>query len=200
MYSMRTIELSKINKLYFGYEEISRALGITPQSARVSASRYVNQGLLIKVKRNIYVLKEKWNVLEREEKFILANIVQVPSYISLMTALDYYEITTQIQRDFIESVALKRTWETEVGNVFFNYTRIKPELYWGFIREKDFFIASPEKAFLDALYLMSLGRYNLDIASLDFSRLNRDRINKLAGNFPAKTQKILDKNGYFRTT
>ncbi len=197
---MKNIELSKINKLYFGYEEISRALGITLQSAKVSANRYVNQGLLIRIKRNIYVLKEKWRVLEREEKFTLANIVQVPSYISLMTALDYYEITTQIQRDFIESVAVKRTWEIEVGDTFFNYTRIKPELYFGFNREKDFFIATPEKAFLDALYLMSLGRYNFDIVSLDFGRLNRDEVNKLAGNLPAKTQKILDKNGYFRKT
>ncbi len=200
MYSMRTIELSKINKLYFGYEEISRALGITLQSAKVSANRYVNQGLLIKIKRNIYVLAEKWRVLEREEKFTLANIVQVPSYISLMTALDYYEITTQIQRDFIESVALKRTWEIEVGDTFFNYTRIKPDLYFGFNRENDFFIATPAKAFLDALYLMSLGRYNFDIASLDFGRVNGDEVKKLAGNFPPKTQKILDKNGYFRKT
>ena len=78
---MKNIELSKINKLYFGYEEISRALGITLQSARVSANRYVNQGLLIRIKRNIYVLKEKWRVLEREEKFTLANIIQVPSFI-----------------------------------------------------------------------------------------------------------------------
>ena len=51
---------------------------------------------------------------DREQKFIIANIYQVPSYISLMTALDYYEITTQMQRDFIESVILKRTVTKEI--------------------------------------------------------------------------------------
>tara|TARA_B100000315_G_scaffold186633_1_gene176062 strand:- start:978 stop:1571 length:594 start_codon:yes stop_codon:yes gene_type:complete len=197
---MRFFELSKINKLYFDYEEISRALEITLQSAMVSASRYVKQGLLIKIKRNIYVLNEKWKALEREDKFTLANLIQVPSYISLMSALDYYEITTQIQRDFIESVAVKRTKEREVKNTLFNYTKINTNLYFGFKKEKDFFIATPEKAFLDALYLMSLGRYSFDIDSLDFSKLNGNEISKLRKRFPAKTRKLLDKNGYFRKT
>ena len=197
---MKFVELSKINKLYFGYEEISRALGITLQSAMVSANRYVNQGLLVKIKRNIYVLNEKWKVLDREDKFTLANLVQVPSYISLMTALDYYEITTQIQRGFIESVAVKRTKEKEVKNTIFNYTKISANLYFGFKKEKNFFIATPEKAFLDALYLMSLGRYSFDIDSLDFSKLNGNEIRKSGKRFPAKTRKLLDKNGYFRKT
>ncbi len=197
---MKILELIRIKKLYFGYEEISRALGITPQSARVSATRYLDQGVLVKIKRNIYILKEKWKVLEREEKFILANLVQVPSYISFMTALDYYEITTQIQRNFIESVAVKRTKETEVENTVFTYSKINTNLYFGFKKEKDFFIATPEKAFLDALYLRSLGRYNFDIDSLDFSKLKRNEIRKLGKKFPLKTQKLLAKNEYFRKT
>jgi predicted transcriptional regulator of viral defense system len=197
---MKILELNKINKLYFGYEEISRVLSITLSSARVSASRYVHQGLLVKLKRNIYILKEKWNVLETEEKFTLANLVQVPSYISLMTALDYYEITTQIQRDFIESVAVKRTMEKEVDDTVFNFTKIHAGLYSGFKKDKDFFIATPEKAFLDAFYLMSLGRYNFDIDSIDFGKFNRNEIMTMGKKFPAKTKKLLNKNGYFRKT
>jgi predicted transcriptional regulator of viral defense system len=192
---MKILELNRINKLYFGHEEISMTLGITLQSAKVSANRYVKQGMLLKVKRNIYILKEKWKVLEREGKFILANLIQVPSYISLMTALDYYEITTQIQRDFIESVAVKRTKETA-----FTYRKIRLNLYFGFNKEKDFFIATPEKAFLDALYLMSLGRYSFDVDSIDFSKLKRNEIRKLIKRFPAKTRKLLGENGYFRKT
>lgn len=194
---MKILELNKINKFYFGHEEISRVLGISLQSSKVSANRYIRKGLLVRIKRNIYVLKEKWKILEREEKFTLANLVQVPSYISLMTALDFYEITTQMQRDYIESIAVKRTKEIEIENTIFNYTKISPNLYIGFKKEKDFFIATPEKAFLDTLYLMSLGRYNFDIASIDFSKLNRDKIKKLVKRFPLKTQKLLDKNGCF---
>jgi predicted transcriptional regulator of viral defense system len=156
--------------------------------------------VLVKIKRNIYILKEKWKVLEREEKFTLANLIQVPSYISLMTALDYYEITTQIQRNFIESVAVKRTKETKVENTIFTYSKINTNLYFGFKKEKDFFVATAEKAFLDALYLRSLGRYNFDIDSLDFSKLKRNEIRKIEKKFPVKTQKLLDKNEYIRKT
>ncbi|MFQ5964575.1 MAG: hypothetical protein ACE5KZ_09850 [Candidatus Scalinduaceae bacterium] len=194
---MKILELNNINKFYFGHEEISRVLDISLQSSKVSANRYIRKGLLVRIKRNIYVLKEKWKILEREEKFTLANLVQVPSYISLMTALDFYEITTQMQRDYIESIAVKRTKEIEIENTIFNYTKISPNLYIGFKKEKDFFIATPEKAFLDTLYLMSMGRYNFDIASIDFSKLNRDKIKKLVKRFPLKTQKLLDKNGCF---
>ncbi|MBW2049604.1 MAG: hypothetical protein JRJ09_13910 [Deltaproteobacteria bacterium] len=195
---MKILQLRNIEKLYFGHEDIARALGITLQSAKVSANRYVRQGLLIRLKRNIYVLKDKWIRLDREQVFPLANIIQVPSYISLMTALDYYEITTQVQRDFIESVAVKRTKEVEIGQRFFNYTKINTDLYSGFSRTRGFFIATPEKAFLDALYLMSLGRYRFDIPSIDFSKLNLKKIEYLARLFPLKTKRLLNKNEYFR--
>ena len=195
---MKYFELSRIKKTYFGYEEVSRALGITLQSARVSANRYVKQGLLVRVKRNIYVLRERWKTLSREEKFILANLIQVPSYISLMTALDYYEVTTQVQRDFIESVGVKRTREADVKNTIFTCTKINEKLYFGFARKKRFFIATPEKAFLDALYLMSLGRYSFDLASIDLSRLDADKVRHLASKFPLKTRKFMEKNGYLK--
>ena len=132
----------------------------------------------------------------REEKLLLANIGQVPSYISLMTALDYYEITTQVQRDFFESVAVKRSKEIHVNGSIFRYVKLTANLYNEFKKEKDLFIASPEKAFLDAIYLMSYGRYSLDLSSLDETKLNRTEIKRLSRQFPLKTKKMLKKNGY----
>ena len=195
---MKFLKLQNIQKLYFGHEDIARALGITLQSAKVTANRYIKHGLLIRLKRNIYVLREKWTSIDREQEFLLANIIQVPSYISLMTALDYYEITTQIQRDFIESIAVKRTKGVEIEQTFFNYTKINTDLYSGFSRTRGFFIAAPEKAFLDAVYLMSFGRYSFDIPSIDFSKLNREKIEHMARLFPLKTQSFINKNEYFR--
>ena len=168
---MRHFQLRDINKIYFGYEDIARTLGISLESAKITAHRYVKQGMIIRMKRNIYVLKERWESFDREQKFLIANLFQVPSYISLMTALDYYEITTQMQRDFIESIVIKRTVTKAIEQTIFNYTKISPKLYGGFFKKEGFFIAEPEKAFLDAVYLMSFGRYNLDIPSIDFSKL-----------------------------
>jgi predicted transcriptional regulator of viral defense system len=189
---MRGIELHKIDKLYFGYEEISRVLGISLESAKLSAHRYTKKGFLVRIKRNIYILRKRWDILDRTEKFQLTNLIQVPSYISLMTAMDYYQITTQLQQDFFESIAVKRTKEIEIEKNVFNYSKIKAELYFGFSKEKDFFIAASEKAFLDAIYLMSLGRYNFDLSSIDFSKFNIDKLLKMVAEFPPKTKMILD--------
>ena len=193
---MKFVELKKINKLYFGYEDISRVLGISPASAKVTASRYTKQGILLRVKKNLYVFKDVWNAAAREDKFRLANLGQVPSYISLMTALDYYEITTQIQRDFFESVAVKRSKEINLNGSIFRYTKLASNLYRAFKKEKGFFIATPEKALLDAFYMVSYGRYSLDISSLDASKFDQRKIESLCRRFPLKTKKILKKYGY----
>lgn len=193
---MNYAKLKDINKVYFGYEDISRAFGITPESAMVSANRYVKQGILLRIKRNIYILKDRWYGLKNEEKFAIANIVQVPSYISLMSALGYYEITTQMQRDFIESVAIKRTKEINISDTVLNFTKISKNLYFSFVKQDGFFIATPEKAFLDAIYLASFNRYNLDISSIDRGKLNMARIKAIAEKFPQKTKEFLKKNGY----
>jgi predicted transcriptional regulator of viral defense system len=194
---MRITDLNEIKKFYFGYEDISRSLGISAASARVTASRYVKQGLLLRMKKNMYVLRETWNAAGREEKFQLANMGQVPSYISLTTALDYYEITTQVQRSFFESVALKRSTELNLDESVFRYAKVAGALYFGFKKEKDFFIASPEKALLDAIYLMTYGRYGLDISALDVTKLNIKEIERLSRKYPLKTQNMLKKYGYF---
>lgn len=193
---MNYIKLRQLKKLYFGYEELARILDISAESGRVTAVRLVKQGVLVRPKKNIYVLREKWDNLAREERFILANLMQSPSYVSLMTAMDYYEITTQIQNNFIESVLIYRTKRIEIEGVVFNYSRINKDLYSGFIKKEGFFIAVPEKAFLDALYLMSLGRYAFDITSIDRAGLDKSQIKKIAGAYPKKTQVLLKKYGY----
>jgi predicted transcriptional regulator of viral defense system len=193
---MKVIELKKIKKFYFGYEDISRAFGISPASAKITASRYTKQGILLRMKKNMYVMREVWDAAGREDKLLLANLGQVPSYISLMTALDYYEITTQMQRDFFESVAVKRSKEIHMNNSVFRYVKLAGNLYNGFKKEKDFFIATPEKAFLDACYLMSYGRYSLDFSSLDTNKLDQTEIERLSHQFPLKTKKMLKRNGY----
>ena len=196
---MKALALNKIDKPVFGYEDIARVRGISPASAKVTASRYVKQGFLLRLKKNLYVLREKWNAADREDKFRLANLGQTPSYLSLATALDYYEITTQVQRDFFESVALKRTKEIQLGDSVFRYTKINQALYFGFKKEKGFFIATPEKALLDAFYLMSYGRYALDVSALAIDGLDGDTVKRFSAKFPLKTQNMLKKYGYLQT-
>jgi len=175
---------------------LARAFGISKASARVTASRYVSRGLLVRIKRNLYVRREVWNTATKEDRFVMANLGQIPSYLSLMTALDYYGITTQMQRDFFESVAIQRTKTFHVEETVFRYSKISKKLYFGFSKNDTFFIASPEKALLDAFYLMSFGRYALDMSSVDPAKLNMTEIQKLSRQYPKRTKNLLMANGY----
>ncbi|MFN3551400.1 MAG: hypothetical protein ACK4WJ_06305, partial [Endomicrobiia bacterium] len=97
---MKYTEFKKLkNKIYFTPEGVANLLKIKFDSAKVLCYRYAKSGLFIRLKKDFYILEEKWWNLKIEEKFKIANILSVPSYISLMTALSYYEVTTQIQRN-----------------------------------------------------------------------------------------------------
>ncbi|MCU0560027.1 MAG: nucleotidyl transferase AbiEii/AbiGii toxin family protein [Desulfobacterales bacterium] len=115
------------------------------------------------------------------------------SHIALMTALDYHEIATQVQRELIESVAIKRTKELSLNGCIFRYPKIRGALFGGFIRQQGVFIATPEKAFVDAAYLMSFGRYALVLAAIDAKKLNRKEVARLSRSYPLKTRKPLEK-------
>ena len=145
------------------------------------------------------MLREFWDNAGKDEKFMIANLGQTPSYISFSTALDFYEITTQMQRDFFESTAVKRTKEIQLDSNFFKYYKIRRDLYFGFKREKNYFIATPEKALLDAFYLMSYGRYALDLSAMDLEKFEWAKIIAFAKKFPLKTQNLLKKYGYLKT-
>ena len=112
---MNYFKLRKLqDKLYFSVNDLAVALGITLESAKVQSSRYIKKGLFIRLKKNFYIFKTKWDALVLSDYFKIANILQVPSYVSFMTALAYYEVSTQMQQGYIESVGIKRKREFEI--------------------------------------------------------------------------------------
>ena len=193
---MNLASLRNITKFYFGYEELGRALGIGVASARVTASRYVKMGLLVRVKRNLYLLEEAWRAANREQKFLIANLGEIPSYISLLTALEYHGVSTQMQRDYVESVAVQRTKTISVSEIVFHYMKVTPDLYFGFEKKEGFFIAIPEKALLDAVYLTSFGRYSIDLPSIDIDKIDKKKIENMSRPYPHRTLKLLRRHGY----
>lgn len=185
---MRTFELNNTEKIVLSTEDISKLLSISKESAKVTANRYVKNNQLIRLKRDFYITPSKFEKLKEEDYFKLANMLQVPSYISLTTALSYYNISTQQMQGVIESIALKRTAIFKVKTLEFKFFLIKKDLYTDFTLEKQFFIASPEKALADSIYLTALGKYNCDFEAIDFSKLNKQRINSIIEQTNDKTK------------
>lgn len=191
---MNYVKLRELNsEIYFRVDSVSRKLNISIPSTRVLCSRYVKRGLFMRLKRDFYILREKWENLTRDEFYILANFLQVPSYISFLAALNFYELTTQVQRDFYESAALKRTRTFEVDGVVFSFYKLKNAFYSDFNRSNGFFMASPEKALLDCLYLYTFGKYKLDLSSLDLKKFNLKRLKKISMPYPERTKKLVRK-------
>lgn len=183
---MKYNDVKKINKLYFTYQDVAKILSISEDSARVLCTRYVKQKYLIRLKRNFYILKERWDIITLNKRLELANILQVPSYISLVTALSFYEYTTQVQQNFIESISLYRTFTKDIEGVVFNYSKIKNDFYFGFSKKDNIFIASPEKAFIDSLYLNYLGKYNLDLSPLNLEKIDKKGCENILKKYPPK--------------
>jgi predicted transcriptional regulator of viral defense system len=175
---MNTYKLNNNKKLILSIEDIAEILSISKESAKVTANRYVKQKLLIRIKRNLYTTPVKFDNLKENEFFQLANYMQVPSYISFASALSYYNIYTQQLRGVIESAALKRSKTFNVNEIEFRFILVKTIFYMGFVTENNFFIAAPEKALADAVYLSSLGKYNLDFSAIDFGKISKSEVNE----------------------
>jgi len=184
----------KIHKPLFTHYDVAHALGIKLASAAVWCSRYVAKGLLTRVKRGFYVKTETLAQMGQTDLFQIANILQVPSYISLMTALSYYGITTQLQRDFFESISLKRSKAFKAGNITFRYMTIDPDLYKGFEKREGSFIALPEKAILDCFYFASMGRYALDVSSLDLTKVDEQVLTRLSEMYPLSAIRFFERH------
>lgn len=121
--------------------------------------------------------------------FYIANILRTPSYISSWTALQHYNLATEIIHT-TTSVTNKvtRNYQTKIGN--FGYQSIKGKLFTDFTLTKgkfDFFIASPAKALFDLLYFKTrrFSGVNVDnvkslISSLriDFYEMDKNEQNK----------------------
>lgn len=189
---MRYAEISSklSDRLYFTTEDLQEQLGIKPGSARVLCTRYAKRGIFVRLKKNLYTLNERWNRLSNEDYLRISNLLQVPSYISLMTALCFYDITTQVQRDYFESVSLKRSAGFNIKGAAFNYHKLKKQYYFDFVKKGDIFVATKEKAFIDAVYLYSFGKYKLDFSSLDTDRLDKNRLKDLLRAYPGRTRDI----------
>ncbi|GFP20172.1 hypothetical protein HKBW3S03_01673 [Candidatus Hakubella thermalkaliphila] len=114
---------------------------------------WVAKGYLLRLKKNLYFLKET----ELKDEFVLANRLCEPSYVSLESALNYYGIIPDVPFS-VTSVTTKKTQEFKNQFGLFIYRSLKPELFFGWqeveVGERQFYkIAKPEKALVDFIYL-----------------------------------------------
>jgi len=155
----------------------------TLQNERNQLNRWVHNGLLIRLKRGVYVLNEQDRRITPDTCFI-ANHLYDPSYVSLEYALAFYGMIPEAVKD-ITSITTRKTMtlHNEFGNYI--YQHIKPDAFRGFSKmgnvKYSFFMAAPEKALLDFLYLHLAEFDNNNIKNkleLSYRFQNLDALNK----------------------
>lgn len=115
----------------------------------VQISFWVRKGYIKRVKKGLYVLT---NAEKEINPAMLAEKIYAPSYLSLEWALNYYGIIPDIPGTYT-SITSRKTmfYQTDFGN--FSYRKIKSEYFFGYVRQENMAVATPEKALFDYFYL-----------------------------------------------
>lgn len=129
---------------------------VDPVDIGKQLSRWVDAGKLIQLRRGLYVLADQYRKSPLHP-FVVANRLTRASYVSLQSALEHYGLIPEYV-PAVTSVTTGRpgTRSTPVGT--FLYRHIKTSLFSDYSlidvgSGQHAFIARPEKALLDLLYL-----------------------------------------------
>jgi len=123
-------------------------------------SRWVKAGRLYQLRRGLYALAPPYQKV-RPHPFLIANRLMQGSYVSLQSALahyglipEYVPVTTSV------TSARPGRWQTPLGS--YEFRHVQTDLLYGFHRMplgggQEAFVATPEKALLDLVYLEPAG-------------------------------------------
>ena len=128
----------------------------TPQQVQRQLADWVRTGKVVQLRRGLYTLAQPSQTLQ-PHSYVIANHLVGGSYVSLHTALSYYDLIPE-HVAVVTSVTTGRPgmWQNSYGH--FSYQHIQPALFFGFhywqvTHSQWAYMATPEKALLDLIYL-----------------------------------------------
>lgn len=127
-----------------------------PGQVQRQLADWVRAGKVVQLRRGLYTLAEPYQS-EPPHSFYIANHMVQGSYVSLHMALSYYDLIPE-QVAVITSVTTGRpgAWHNLYGH--FSFQHVQPTLFFGFqyrqvTQTQWAYVATPEKALLDLIYL-----------------------------------------------
>ena len=157
-----------------------------PSMNLMNLVRWQQKGYIIRLRNRWYAFNDAKN--HENIEWLAANLIYTPSYISLHTALSWYNLIPEMIVS-TTSVSTRKTnkFSTPLGD--FDYHRIKPELFgFGYsLEEMDAYrrdnnksrkimVATPQKAILDFFYINNFYSTEKDMEDL---RLNDTELAKI---------------------
>jgi predicted transcriptional regulator of viral defense system len=159
---------------------------VDPANARRQLSRWTKAGRLYQLRRGLYALAPPFQKA-KPHPFLVANRMVRASYVSLQAALAHYGLIPEYV-PVVTSVTTARPgrWETPLG--VYEFRHVKTDLLAGY-RLTDLdggqkaFVATPEKALLDLIYLQASGDspdYLRELRLQNLDRLNAEELRRQA--------------------
>lgn len=165
-------------------KEFERLFNTPSYKTKYLLEQETKRGLFLRLKKGLYALKTD---LPAEEE--IANRLYKPSYISFEYALAKYNILPEMVYQ-VTSATTKPTRTFTVEDKVFSYFTLKKEAYTGYRLEtrgqSSFLIAEPEKALVDYLYFVVLGKKSLS-DRLNVTSLNKEKLIKYANLYSRKS-------------
>jgi len=180
--------IQKVENLPVIDTEMLLAGSSDPVKAKVQISRWVKSGKLVQLKRGMYLLAPVYRKLEPFEPFIAA-VLKEPSYLSLEKALEFHGLIPEGVKVYTSlTTKWQDTFKSKLG--VFSYQHIRKELFWGYesitLRKQTGFIAVPEKAILDFLYLKKIRlslQYLEELRLQNLEKIKKDKVMSYAKRF-----------------
>ena len=138
-----------------------------PNFNRNNLTRWIHQGLLVRLRQGLYTFPE-YNTVDYIYYF--ANRMYKPSYISLHTALSFYGMIPEGGVELTSVTTLKtNSFTNSLGD--FSYKKVKNNIFFGYDRksfkkDRTILFAKPEKALLDLLYLYPFYNTSKELSEL----------------------------------
>ncbi len=146
--NLASIPVFKIEHLY--------AVADNPQQAQRKITEWIQAGKVIQLRPGVYSLAPSYQ-LEYPHSYVVANQMVQASYVSLQTALSNYDLIPEYVPVVVSITTCRpEKWHNLYGH--FNYEQIESAIFFGFeyrqvTQTQWAFVATPEKALLDLIYL-----------------------------------------------
>ena len=171
-------------------DDLAKKYGLGEPVIRNALRRYESQGLVERIAPKIYINHFNQQFSPRD----LANVLRRRSYISLESALVDRGITSQNPSSLLcVTPDYPQTFESK--SVTIVYRRISADLYWGYeeksTRYNKYFIAEPEKALLDWIYLNRQEGLPTALDELHLEFLSLPKLREYALRFPGTVNHVV---------
>lgn len=159
---------------------------VDPNNVRRQISRWMTAGKLYQLRRGLYALAPPYQKTI-PHPFLVANRLVRASYVSLQAALAYYGLIPE-HVPVVTSVTTVRPVEYETPLGHYAFRHVKQSLFYGYhpVEVDDgqtAFVAAPEKALLDLVYLQPGGddpAYLRELRLQNLERLNTTTLQQMA--------------------